>query len=72
MDRNIRAMNNLLTQINIHLEFSEAFDSIDPNILDSKVKYYEVQGMSLNSLKQFIMSKPICRYLSLKLQTLYS
>ena len=51
MDRNIRAMNNQLTPINIYLELSKAFDSLDHNILVSELKYYGVQGVSLDLLK---------------------
>ena len=51
MDRNITAMNDQLTPINIYLDLSKAFNSIDHNILASKLKYYGIQGMALNFLK---------------------
>ena len=38
MDRNITAMNDQLTPINIYIDISKAFDSIDYNILASKLK----------------------------------
>ena len=61
MDRNINAMNNQLTSINIYLDLPKAFDSLDHNILVSKLKYYGVQGVSLDLFKNFfIRSKPIC------------
>ena len=50
MDRNINAMNNQLTPINIYLDLSKAFDSLDHNVLRSKLKYYGVQGESLDYL----------------------
>ena len=54
-------MNDQLTPINIYLDRSKAFDSIDHNILASKLKYYGIQGMALNLLKKlFIRSKSIC------------
>ena len=59
MDRNINAINNQLTPINIYLDLSKAFDSLDHNIPVSKPKYYGVQGVSLDLLKLFIRSKPI-------------
>ena len=54
MDRNITAMNDQLTPINIYLDLSKAFDSIDHNILASKLKYYGIQGMGLNLLEKTI------------------
>ena len=48
MDRNITAINDQLIPINIYLDLSKAFDSIDHNILASKLKYFEFQGMALN------------------------
>ena len=39
VDRNITAMNDQLTPINIYLDLSKAFDSIGHNILASKLKY---------------------------------
>ena len=57
MDRNITAMNDQLTPINIYLDLSKAFDSIDHNILASKLKYYEIQGMALNLLKNYLLGR---------------
>ena len=55
MDHNINAMNNQLTPINIYLDLSKAFDNLDHNILVSKLKYYGVQGVSLDLLFDSIM-----------------
>ena len=41
-------MNNQLTPFNIYLDLSKAFDSLAHNILVSKLKYYGVQGVSLD------------------------
>ena len=57
MDRNINAMNNQLTPINIYLDLSKAFDSLDHNILVSKLKYYGLQGMSLDLLKYYLLGR---------------
>ena len=53
MDRNISAINNQLTPINIYLDLSKAFDSLDHNILVSRLKYYGVQGVSLDLFKNY-------------------
>ena len=52
MDRNINAMNNQLTPINIYLDLSKVFDNLDHTILVSKLKYYGVQCVSLDLLKK--------------------
>ena len=57
MDRNISAMNNQLTPINIYLDLSKAFDILDHNILVSKLKYYGVQGASLDLLKNYLLGR---------------
>ena len=51
MDRNITAMNDQLTPINIYLDLSKAFDSIDHNILASRLKYHGIHV--LNLLKKY-------------------
>ena len=54
MNRNNNAMNdNQLTPINIYLDLSKAFDSLDYNILVRRLKYYGVQGVSLDLLKMY-------------------
>ena len=57
MDRNITAMNDQLTPINIYLDLSKAFDSIDHNILASKLKYYGIRGLALNLLKNCLLGR---------------
>ena len=55
MGRNINVMNNQLTPINIYIDHSKAFDSLDHNILVSIIKYYGVQGVSLDLLKNIYL-----------------
>ena len=57
MNWNINAMNNQLTPINIYLDLSKAFDSLDHNILVSKLKYYGVQGVSFDLLKKYLLGR---------------
>ena len=51
MDRNISTVNDQLTSINIYLDLSIPFDSVDNNILADKLQYYGVQDASINLLK---------------------
>ena len=57
MDRKINAMNNQLTPINIYLDLSKAFDILDHTILVSKLKYYGVQGVSLDLLTKYLLGR---------------
>lgn len=50
IDRNISNMDKNNTPINIYLDLSKAFDTIDHSILIHKLKYYGISG---NSLKLF-------------------
>ena len=40
IDRNIVNMNRNLTPVNVYINLSKAFDSLDHNILLSKLKFY--------------------------------
>ena len=68
-DRNINAMNNQLTPINIYLDLSNAFDSLYHNILVSKLKYYGVQGVSLDLLENYLLGRS--QYVDLDLTKFY-
>jgi len=57
MDRNINAMNDNLTPINIFLDLSKAFDSLDHNILLSKLLYYGFQSKSITLLKSYLLGR---------------
>ena len=54
MDRNINTMNNNRTPINIYLDLSKAFDSLNHKILLSKLKYYGFQNESLTLLDSYL------------------
>ena len=57
MDRNITEMNDQLTSINIYIDLSKSFHSINHNILDIKLKYYGIQGMTLNLLNNYLLGR---------------
>ena len=54
MDRNINCMNQNSCPINIYLDLSKAFDSLNYNIFLSKLQYYGLQNKALLLLKSYL------------------
>ena len=57
MDRNIKNMNDNLWPVNIYLDFSKAFDSLNHIILLSKLKCYGIQQDALCLLKSYLTNR---------------
>ena len=57
MDRNIKNMNDNLWPVNIYLDFSKAFDSLNHIILLSKLKFYGIQQNALCLLKSYLSNR---------------
>ena len=57
MDRNIKNMNDNLWLVNIYLDFSKAFDSLNHIILLSKLKFYGIQQDALCLLKSYLTNR---------------
>ena len=60
MDRNITAMNYQLTPINIYLDLSKAFDSIDHKYLQLNLNTMVSKVWRSTYIKKIIGSKSIC------------
>ena len=56
VDRVIQNLDNNETPINIYLDLSKAFDTLDHSILFHKLKFYGIDGTSLkiSNRKQFV------------------
>ena len=63
MDRNIHHMNENCCPINIYLDFSKAFDSLNYDILLSKLAYYGIQPNALRLLTSYLQDR--CQYVQL-------
>ena len=57
VDRIIYNMDAGHTPINIYMDLSKAFDTIDHNILIQKLKYYGLNGISLSLIKNYLSNR---------------
>ena len=57
MDRNINFMNQGFCPVNIYLDLSKAFDSLNYDILLSKLKFYGLQNNALQLLKSYLSDR---------------
>ena len=57
IDRIITNMDNDETPINIYLDLSKAFDTIDHSILIAKLKYYGITGSNLRLLCSYLSNR---------------
>ena len=63
MDRNIHHINENCCPVNIYLNFSKAFDSLNYDILLSKLAYYGIQPNALRLLTSYLQDR--CQYVQL-------
>ena len=57
LDRIIRAMDRKEIPINVFLDLSKAFDTLDHNVLIKKLEYYGVSGTSLNLMLNYLTNR---------------
>ena len=57
MDRNIDNMNKGRCPINIYVDLSKTFDSLDHKILLSKLKYYGLDDKAINLLRSYLSNR---------------
>ena len=57
VDRIITQMDNNKIPINIYLDLSKAFDTIDHSILTDKLQFYGVQGTNLNLFHSYLTNR---------------
>jgi hypothetical protein len=48
------------TPINIYLDLSKAFDTLDHNILTNKLHYYGIKGTALELFKNYLTKRTVC------------
>ena len=57
IDRIIQEMDKYNTPINIYIDLSKAFDTIDHNILLCKLKYYGLNGAALDLCRNYLVNR---------------
>ena len=60
IDHIIKEMDNYNTPMNIYIDMSKAFDTLNHNILLSKLDYYGVRGCSFNLMRSYLSDR--CQY----------
>ena len=56
-DRIITALDNHNTPLNIFLDLSKAFDTLDHTILSDKLLYYGIRGTAYNLLRSYLANR---------------
>ena len=56
-DRIITALDNHNTPLNIFLDLSKAFDTLDHTILLDKMLYYGIRGIAYNLLRSYLANR---------------
>ena len=56
-DRIISALDNHNTPLNIFLDLSKAFDTLDHTILSDKLLYYGIRGTAYNLLRSYLANR---------------
>ena len=54
IDRIVQELDQSATPLNIYLDLSKAFDTIDHNILLHKLNYYGINGAALDLCKNYL------------------
>ena len=57
IDRIIQEMDKYNTPINIYIDLSKAFDTIDHKILLCKLKYYGLNGAALDLCRNYLVNR---------------
>ena len=57
MDRNIHHMNKIYCPVNLYLNFSKSFDSLNHDILLTKLAYYGLQQSALRLLTNYLLDR---------------
>jgi hypothetical protein len=57
VDRITLEMDNMNTPIEIFLDLSKAFDTLDHHILIKKLEYYGLQGLSIKLMKSYLLDR---------------
>ena len=57
VDRITHSMDKNLLPINVYIDLSKAFDTLDHEILISKLKYYGFDGISLKLMKNYLSNR---------------
>ena len=57
IDRLILTMDNNETPLNIYLDMSKAFDTIDHTILINKLTFYDIHGVALDLIKSYLKNR---------------